>query len=126
MGDRDEHVVFYPGPNGSPAFRRVPSRDEGVRFVEHLRNVEAVADVTLHRLSEVPLSFRAYYRVEVGAGAAAADAEAPVEAAAAPAAAPATAPVGQAPAVTAADPAEEVPAPRAESNGKRGLAFFAS
>ena len=62
-----EHVVFFPAPDGSPAFRRVPSLDEAVRLVEHLRNVEGVNDVSCHALTEVPMAFRAYYRVEVGA-----------------------------------------------------------
>lgn len=60
-----EHVVFFPAPDGSPAFRRVASIDEAVRLVEHLRNVEGVSSVSVHALSEVPLAFRAYYRVEV-------------------------------------------------------------
>ena len=35
------------------------------RLVEHLRNVEGLSTVSVHALTEVPLSFRAYYRVEV-------------------------------------------------------------
>ena len=62
-----EHVVFFPAPDGSPAFRRVPSLEEAVRMVEHLRNVDGVASVSVHALTEVPLAFRAYYRVEVPA-----------------------------------------------------------
>ena len=62
-----EHVVFFPAADGSPAFRRVPSFDEAVRLVEHLRNVEGLSTVSVHALSEVPLAFRAYYRVEVPA-----------------------------------------------------------
>ena len=65
-----EHVVFFPAPDGSPAFRRVPTLEEAVRMVEHLRNVEGVASVSVHALTEVPLAFRAYYRVEVPADAA--------------------------------------------------------
>jgi hypothetical protein len=60
-----EHVVFFPAPDGSPAFRRVASLDDAVRLVEHLRNVEGVSSVSVHALTEVPLAFRAYYRVEV-------------------------------------------------------------
>ena len=67
-----EHVVFFPAPDGSPAFRRVSSLDEAVRLVEHLRNVEGVSSVSVHALAEVPLAFRAYYKVEVQAEAAAA------------------------------------------------------
>jgi hypothetical protein len=68
-----EHVVFFPAHDGSPAFRRVPSLDEAVRLVEHLRNMEGVSEVSCHALTEVPLAFRAYYRVEVPA----ADAQVP-------------------------------------------------
>ncbi len=60
-----EHVVFFPAADGSPSFRRVASLDEAVRVVEHLRNVEGITTVSVHSLSEVPLAFRAYYRVEV-------------------------------------------------------------
>jgi hypothetical protein len=60
-----EHVVFFPASDGSPTFRRVPSLDEAVRLVEHLRNVEGLSTVGVHALTEVPLAFRAYYRVEV-------------------------------------------------------------
>jgi hypothetical protein len=60
-----EHVVFFPAADGSPSFRRVPSLDEAVRLVEHLRNAEGLSTVSVHSLAEVPLAFRAYYRVEV-------------------------------------------------------------
>jgi len=60
-----EHVVFFPAADGSPAFRRVPTLDEAVRLVEHLRNVEGLSTVSVSALTEVPLSFRTYYRVEV-------------------------------------------------------------
>jgi len=77
-----EHVVFFPAHDGSPAFRRVGTLEDAVRLVEHLRNVEGVAEVSCHALTEVPLAFRAYYRVEVPVAAevpAQADAEAPPE-----------------------------------------------
>ncbi|MDT7544355.1 MAG: hypothetical protein QOE99_465 [Actinomycetota bacterium] len=64
-----EHVVFFPAHDGSPAFRRVATLEDAVRLVEHLRNIEGVNEVSCHALSEVPLSFRAYYRVEMPAGA---------------------------------------------------------
>jgi hypothetical protein len=63
-----EHVVFFPAHDGSPAFRRVASLDDAVRLVEHLRNSEGVDDVTVHALTEVPLAFKAYYRVEMPGG----------------------------------------------------------
>ena len=71
-----EHVVFFPAHDGSPAFRRVANLEDAVRLVEHLRNVEGVNEVSCHALTEVPLAFRAYYRVEVPG---AADAPIPVQ-----------------------------------------------
>jgi hypothetical protein len=63
-----EHVVFFPAPDGSPAFRRVAGLEDAIRLVEHLRNVEGVAEVSIHPLgAEVPLAFRTWYRVEVPA-----------------------------------------------------------
>jgi hypothetical protein len=62
-----EHAVFYPGPDGAPAFRRFASLEEAVGLVEHLRNVEGVEDVSVQMLTPVPLAFRAYFRVEVPA-----------------------------------------------------------
>ena len=57
--------MFFPAPDGTPMFRRLASLEEAVRLVERLRNVDGVAMVSVHALTEVPLSFRAYYRVEV-------------------------------------------------------------
>ena len=75
-----EHVVFFPAHDGTPAFRRVSSLADAVRLVEHLRNVENVAELSVHALSEVPLAFKAIYRVEVPADLAGGPAaEAPVE-----------------------------------------------
>lgn len=64
-GTAVEHVVFFPTRDGGASFRRLPSFEEAVRLVEHLRNVEGVEQVSVHSLTEVPLNFRAYYRVEV-------------------------------------------------------------
>ena len=111
-----EHVVFFPAPDGSPAFRRVPSLEEAVRLVEHLRNAEQLTDVTLHALTEVPLAFRAYYRVEVAVAA-----EPPAPVAPAPVAAAEQVPAqAEAPAVEAAEPAVRV------RSSDRGMGFFAS
>lgn len=101
-GTSVEHVVFFPSSDGTPAFRRLPSFEEAVRLVEHLRNVEGVEQVTVHSLTEVPLAFRVYYRVEVPASH-----EAPAVAAAVPVQAPAT----ETP--TLEVPAVEVPAAKA-------------
>ena len=60
-----EHVVFYPSAEGPQAFKRVDSLDAAVSFVEHLRNPENISEFSVHALTKVPLSFRAYYHVEV-------------------------------------------------------------
>ena len=60
-----EHVVFFPGPDGAPSFRRFASLEESVLFVEHLRNAEDVSEVSVHALTPVPVAFRAYYKVEM-------------------------------------------------------------
>ena len=119
-----EHVVFFPGPDGAPAFHRFASLDEAVRFVEHMRNVEGVVDVSVHQLTLVPLAFRAYYKVEV-----------PGEAAEMPAVPEQTPPLEPVAVVEGMDevvpePAlAEVATPEAEvaasADGKRSLGFFA-
>jgi hypothetical protein len=60
-----EHVVFFPAPDGTPAFRRLATVDDAARFVEHLRNVENVSEASVHALTEVPLAFKTWYRVEI-------------------------------------------------------------
>ena len=130
-----EHVVFFPAHDGTPAFRRVPSLEEAVRLVEHLRNVEGINEVSCHALSEVPLAFRAYYRVEVPGGAEAPAvpaqaAEPALEAVAEPAQ---EVPVAEVPVVEA--PSVESPAVEPEpvfavsnghaQDGAKSLGFFA-
>jgi hypothetical protein len=117
-----EHVVFYPGLDGSPAFRRFGSLDEAVRYVEHLRNAEGVSEFSVHALSPVPLAFRAYYRVEVPAETAApvadpADIDEPVGDTAPAETAPADAPL--------VDVGVGSLVPEPAVNGKRSLGFFA-
>ena len=111
-----EHVVFHSGPDGTPAFRRFGSLDEAVRFVEHMRNVEGVEDVSVHVLTPVPLSFRAYYKVEVPT----------VESLAAVPAQPVDAEPARAPlAELAPEDVMPEPEPAAAANGKKTLGFFA-
>ena len=133
-----EHVVFHPGPDGSPAFRRFGSLEDAVRFVEHLRNAEGVSEVSVHALAPVPLSFRAYYKVEVPVDQAPVDVPAPSEpvfeavpmAAEQPAEpvmaeAPMAEPVMAEPVMAEPVMAEAAAAAEAPSNGKRSLGFFA-
>src|SRR5438309_892220 len=138
-----EHVVFHPGPDGSPAFRRFGALEDAVRFVEHLRNVEGVSEVSVHALAPVPLAFRAYYKVEVPAEQAPVDvplqseatpfetvqpepvlAAVPVEAAPVEAAPVEAAPVAE-PVLAEVEYAEATAAAEQPSNGKRSLGFFA-
>jgi hypothetical protein len=113
-----EHAVFYPGPDGAPAFRRFSSLDEAVRFVEHMRNVEGVEDVSVEMLTPVALAFRAYYRVEM-----------PVADAVVPEQAEATLaellPVEAVPVEPALAEVPEPAEPDPAANGKRSLGFFA-
>jgi hypothetical protein len=112
-----EHVVFFPAHDGSPAFRRVASLEDAVRLVEHLRNTEGVDQVSVFSLTEVPLAFKAYYRVEVPAeeGVPSDEPTAPVAEEAPAAEAPQVAP----PAV----PEQETPAPAEPQPSSLG--FFA-
>jgi hypothetical protein len=116
-----EHVVFFPAHDGSPAFRRVANLEDAVRLVEHLRNVEGINEVSCHALTEVPLAFRAYYRVEVP--------EAAVPAQAEPAADhPAVADAVAAPQVEADAPTGEPVMAAANghaADGAKSLGFFA-
>jgi hypothetical protein len=75
-----EHVVFYPSAEGPQAFKRVDSLDAAVSFVEHLRNSDNITEFSVHALTKVPVSFRAYYHVEVpGEAGEVGDAEAPYQ-----------------------------------------------
>jgi hypothetical protein len=141
-----EHVVFFPAPDGAPAFLRVATLEEAVRLVEHLRNSEGIAEVAVHPLgAEVPLAFRAYYRVEVPAASAEQEPAAVVEAPAveAPLVEPVAVvvpeqPVAAEPFVEAVEPAQEqAPAEQVPvlvdagssnghaSDGVKSLGFFA-
>ena len=114
-----EHVVFFPGLDGLPAFRRFAVLDDAVRFVEHLRNVEGVSEVSLHALTEVPLAFRAYYKVEVPGAADQAVVDAAVVDVPAPMVAQDDVPV------EGMVDAPLVEASAASPNGKRSMGFFA-
>src|SRR3954465_12945977 len=108
-----EHVVFHPGPDGSPSFRRFGSLEDAVRFVEHLRNVEGVSEVSVHALAPVQLAFRAYYKVEVPVDQAPVDVPAPSE------------PMFDAMPVAAEQPAEPVMAEPVMTGAPMAEPFFA-
>lgn len=101
-----EHVVFFTENPGEPEFRRVGDLEEAVRLVESLRNERGIADVSVHALTPVPVSFRTYYRVEV----------APVSSASAEVAEPAVEIVPE-PAPEVAVPAVGIATPDAQALG---------
>ena len=121
-----DHVVFFPAHDGSPAFRRVASLEEAVRLVEHLRNTENVDQVGVYSLTEVPLAFKAYYRVEMP------EAVAPVETPVVEPAAAESEPVAVPVPVPAVEvPAQEQPvvalaASNGETVGNGSMGFFSS
>ena len=93
------HMVIYRSSDGKPSYQQIEQLEEAIRFVERLRNEQGVTDAKLFDLVEVPISFKAYYQVEVG-GRPVATAEAPP----APPAPPAPEPVVAAPAPPAEPP----------------------
>lgn len=64
------HMVMFTNADGRPATHTADSLEEAVKFIEHIRNNEAVADARLFHMTEVPLEMKAYYRVEVSTPAA--------------------------------------------------------
>lgn len=136
-----EHVVFFTGADGGAQFRRVATLEEAVRYVEHLRNDGGVEDPRVFALTEVPLAFKAVYRVEVPGldapeapvveepvPAVVADAE-PVaepvaEAVAEPEAEPEPVAVAAVPEPFAAEVFPAQPEPASNGKGGRGLGFF--
>ncbi len=62
-------MVNFRSAEGKPGYHPTDSLEEAVRFVEHLRNQEQVADARVWRLQEVPLEVKTYYKVVVPSGA---------------------------------------------------------
>lgn len=119
------HMVIYRSADGTPSHQQIEQLEEAVRFVERLRNEQGVTEAKLFDLVEVPISFKAYYQVEVAGRPATPAAPSPAPAPAPPAAAapveavkaaaPAAAPAAPAPAPAAAAKAPAPPAPAAVS-----------
>ncbi len=61
------HMVVYRSADGRTGYFQAEDLDRAVAYVEHLRNVEAVDDSRLYRMEEIPIEFKTYYRVEIGA-----------------------------------------------------------
>lgn len=58
-------MVNFRSAEGKQGYHPTDSLEEAIRFVEHLRNQEHVADARVWRLQEIPLEVKTYYRVEV-------------------------------------------------------------
>lgn len=76
-----EHLVRFTSAEGRDGYHNADSLDDALKFVERLRNNEEVDNVRLFRLQEIPIEFKAYYKVELrssdgGAAPPAADADA--------------------------------------------------
>jgi hypothetical protein len=64
-----EHLVRFTSAEGREGFHSASDLDDALKFVERLRNNEEVGNVRLFRLQEVPIEFKAYYKVEILDGA---------------------------------------------------------
>jgi hypothetical protein len=97
------HMVVFRSNEGKPGYHQAESLDDAVKFVEMLRNQENVTEARIFRMQEVPIEFKTYYRVEVGAGS--------------------TEPAAEASSSEVADPAgdgEDEPAPAGAGSGRFG------
>jgi hypothetical protein len=60
-----EHLVRFTSAEGRDGYHTAAGLDDALKFVERLRNNEEVDRVRLFRLQEVPIEFKAYYKVEL-------------------------------------------------------------
>ena len=59
------HMVVFRTNEGKTGYHLADTLDDAVRFVEHLRNNEQVAESKVYRMHEVPIEFKVMYKVEV-------------------------------------------------------------
>jgi len=57
------HMVIFQTPDGNPGYNQFESLDEAVRFVEKLKNEQAVETARMFALEEVKFDFKPYFRV---------------------------------------------------------------
>jgi hypothetical protein len=77
-------MVVFRSSEGKPGYHQVEALDDAVKFVERLRNQENVTEARIFLMQEVPIEFKTYYRVEVGASSEDGDAAVPAETTAEP------------------------------------------
>ena len=107
-----EHLVKFRTAEGRDGQHTAAALDEALRFVERLRNHEGASEVRVFRMQEIPIEFKAYFKVELRPGE---DAEGVEPAAPVEALRPPTAPGVPAPA--AAEGESEASARRLFSRG---------
>ena len=61
------HMVIFRTAEGKPDYHQADDLAEAMAFVERLRNEDSISDARIFHMEEVPIEFRAYYRVEVTA-----------------------------------------------------------
>lgn len=79
-------MVEFTSAEGKPGQHRSLSLEEAIKFIEHARNYEGVAETKLYQLTEIPLEVRSVYKVELATGMAPAAVEAVPELSEAPSA----------------------------------------
>jgi hypothetical protein len=62
-----EHLVKFQTAEGREGQHTAASLDDALRFVERLRNNEGANEVRVFRMHEIPIEFKTYFKVEVGA-----------------------------------------------------------
>lgn len=62
-----DHLVRFTTDEGREGQHTAETLDDALRFVERLRNSEAISEVRVFRVQEVPISFRTYFKVELAA-----------------------------------------------------------
>lgn len=62
-----DHQVRFTTDEGREGQHTAETLDDALRFVERLRNSEAISEVRVFRVQEVPISFRTYFKVELAA-----------------------------------------------------------
>lgn len=67
-GTTVEHLVRFTTAEGREGQHQASTLEDALKFVEHLRNAEEATDVRVYRMHQVPIEFKAYYRVEVNVG----------------------------------------------------------
>jgi hypothetical protein len=121
-----EHVVFSAAEGGDgEEFRRVSSLEEAIRVVEHLRNDRGIRDAAVYSLTPVPLTFRAYYHVEVPGAEPVAGPRPLFEAASSAEADPADLGSSATAPPALLQPVSSVPASRSDGEAEHSLGYFA-